>query len=57
MRDERKSHETLAKFVGNDWIEAELAKVKLDGYNNMNPMNLARIDMHPCSSIVGANKK
>ena len=45
VRDERKPHETLAKFVGNDWIEAELGKVRLDGYNNMNPMNLARIDI------------
>ena len=58
MRDERKSHETLAKFVGNDWIEAELAKVKLDGYNNMNPMNLARIDMHPLiRAVVGTQIK
>jgi len=57
-RDERKPHETLAKFVGNDWIEAELAKVKLDGYNNMNPMNLARIDMHPLiKAIVGTQIK
>jgi hypothetical protein len=58
MRDERKPHETLAKFVGNGWIEAELAKVKLDGYNNMNPMNLARIDMHPLiKAIVGTQIK
>lgn len=58
MRDERKPHETLEKFVGNDWIEAELAKVKLDGYNNMNPMNLARIDMHPLiKAIVGTQIK
>ena len=58
MNDERKPHETLAKFVGNDWIEAELAKVRLDGFNNMNPMNLARIDMHPLiKAIVGTQIK
>lgn len=58
MRDERKPHETIAKFIGNDWIEAELGKIKLDGYNNMNPMNLARIDMHPLiKAIVGTQIK
>lgn len=58
MRDERKIHETLSKFIGNDWIEAELEKIKLDGYNNMNPMNLARIDMHPLiKAIVGTQIK
>lgn len=58
MNDERKPHETLAKFIGKDWIEAELGKVKLDGYNNMNSMNLARIDMHPLiKAIVGTQIK
>jgi hypothetical protein len=58
MLDERKPHETLAKFIGKDWIEAELGKIKLDGYNNMNPMNLARIDMHPLiKAIVGTQIK
>ena len=58
MRDERKPHETLAKFVGNEWIETELGKIRLDGYNNMNPMNLARIDMHPLiKAIVGTQIK
>lgn len=58
MRDERKPHETLVKFMGNDWIEAELAKVKLDGYNNINPMNLARINMHPLiKAIIGTQIK
>jgi len=58
MFDERKPHETLAKFVGKDWIETELEKVKLDGYNNMNPINLARIDMHPLiRAIIGTQIK
>lgn len=37
MRDERKPHETLAKFVGNEWIETELGKIRLDGYNKYEP--------------------
>lgn len=58
MRDERKPHETIAKFIGNEWLETELGKVELDGYNNLNPMNLARMDMHPLiKAIVGTQIK
>lgn len=58
MLDERKPHETLAKFIGSEWIEKELGKVKLDGFNNMNPMNLARMDIHPLiKAIVGTQIK
>jgi len=46
-RVQRKTHETLALFFGKTWIERQLDKVKLDGYNNMNPMNIARMNMHP----------
>lgn len=58
MCNERKPHETFAKFIGNDWIGKELAKVKLDGFNDMNPMNLRRMDMHPLiKAIVGTQIK
>lgn len=43
----RKPHQTLKKFFGEEWINQELGRVKLDGYRNMNPMNLAKLDMHP----------
>ena len=46
-RDNRKVCETLKKFFGEEWIEQEIDKVKLDGYHNTNPMNLARMDIHP----------
>lgn len=58
---ERKSRtvkDTLAKFFGDDWIEEQLSKVELEGYNDMSPMNLARIDWHPIvRAIVGTQIK
>ncbi|XOB46627.1 MAG: hypothetical protein ACKKMV_00370 [Candidatus Nealsonbacteria bacterium] len=47
LNKDRKPHETLKKFFGEEWINQEIGKVKLDGYHNMNPMNLARLDVHP----------
>lgn len=47
LRINRNPHETLKKFFGEEWINQELGKVKLDGYHNMNPMNLRRLDIHP----------
>lgn len=46
-KPERMAHETLNKFFGKDWIKKELGKVKLSGYKNLNPMNLAELDIHP----------
>ena len=54
----RKTHETLAKFLGDDWINKELGKVKLDGYDDTNPMNLAAFDIHPLiKAIIGTQIK
>ena len=39
--------DTLNKFFGEDWIKSELKKVKISGYKDLNPMNLAALDMHP----------
>lgn len=58
IRNNREVHETLEKFFGEKWIETELGKVKLDGYNNMDPMNLARMNIHPLiKAITGTQIK
>lgn len=57
-KPKRMVHETLAKFFGKDWIGKELNKVKLTGYNNLNSMNLAALDIHPLiKAIVGTQIK
>jgi len=58
VRNSRKVHETLKHFFGEEWIEAEMNKVELEGYHNTNPMNLARMDWHPLiRAIVGTQIK
>src|SRR3989338_4516502 len=51
-QSKRPVHETLKKFFGEDWLEREIGKVKIDGYHNMNPMNLAKMDIHPLIKAV-----
>ena len=50
--------ETLERFFGKKWLEKRLDKVKLDGFNDTNPMNLARLNIHPViEAIVGTQMK
>lgn len=51
-------HGTLEKFFDREWIESELGKTKMDGYKDINPMNLARLDFHPLiRAIIGTQFK
>jgi len=43
----RPVHKTLALFFGEKWITRQLDKAKVDGYHNLNPMNLAALNHHP----------
>lgn len=57
-KPERKVYETLSKFFGVDWIEKSLEKTKLTGYHNLNPQNLAAMDIHPViKAIIGTQTK
>jgi len=37
----------LKKFLGEEWLNRKIGKVRLSGYNNTNPMLLADMDIHP----------
>jgi len=51
-------YETINKLFNKKWIEQQLGRVKLDGYKNLNPMNLASIDLHPViKAIAGTQMK
>lgn len=57
-RDNRKIHQTLKFFFGEEWLEEQMGKVELEGYHNTNPMNLAKMDWHPViRAMVGTQIK
>jgi len=58
MKKERKPHETLKLFFGEKWINKRIEKTKLDGFDNLNPMNLAKTKIHPLiKAIIGTQIK
>ncbi len=55
---EQPVHYTLEKFFNKQWIEDELGKVKMGGYKDMNPLNIASLDFHPLiRAIIGTQFK
>lgn len=51
-REQRSVHKTLDYFFGEKWIVNQLAKVKTSGYDDMNPMNLAKLRLHPVTQAI-----
>ena len=55
---QRKPRDTFDIFFGEDWINNKLSKVKLSGFNNLNPMNIQAMHPHPLiEAIVGTQRK
>ncbi|OGJ46769.1 hypothetical protein A2229_01505 [Candidatus Peregrinibacteria bacterium RIFOXYA2_FULL_33_7] len=58
IKKDRKPYETFDIFFGDKWINNKIGKAKPDGYKNLNPMNLAKLRLHPLiEAIIGTQIK